>query len=848
MNLSSVKSLCFGVSLALSSLSPVLALDGSDTPIPNQLAGQVKLTASDGTRDDYFGAAVAADLSTVLVGVPYDSTGFDLEPGAVYAYLRASNGAWSEQAKLLSSDGQPFDAFGYAIDVQGDVAVVGAPFADGSTGAVYVFQRSGGTWSQVAKLLASDGTANDNFGAAVAISGGSIAIGAYGDNTNRGSIYVFTGGGSSWTQQQRLAASDAASGDNLGISVDLDGDTLIAGANLDDLLVNNDSRGSAYVFLRTGSSWAQQSKLTLNAATNSDQFGSSVSLRGDTALVGAPFANPGGLDNAGVVAVFNRVSGAWLQHQQITAPTPVAGASFGVMVSMRAGQALVGAQSEAVGGLASRGAAYELRLQNGSWSAIQQLVADDGAEADIFGSAVALSEEFAVVGAQFADVGANPDQGAAYAFVNLATQTVIGAVSPSPSVVGQSYVVPVTVSSAEQTPGGSVQISDGAGASCTATLSNGAGSCSLTSTTVGEKTLTALYAGAAGLASSNDTAVHRVNANLQLAPSSLPPAQQGVAYSTSFSVSGSGYSLPVSYALVGGTLPQGIILSATGLLSGTPSVSGDYPITVRVTDSSSVAVGGPFSNQRSYVLVVEPVFTSTLTLQQDNTVIDRGSSQTFAAVLDVVEAGGPTPEGSFNVVATQAASSLNCSAAVNAEGTQSCSILFPLNQPAGDWTITASFVSDNADLGGSSDSASHRVQRPVDVAASLSVDRPLYLAGQVLTYTLQVSNAGPDEAQDVDVETLLGIGTAGLSWTCSGSACANASGSGDLNELLDLPAGSAVSFTLQATVAAPAVDAIPFSVSATLSSAGIDRELDLANNAAAVTSQHRRLFGDGFED
>jgi uncharacterized repeat protein (TIGR01451 family) len=459
-----------------------------------------------------------------------------------------------------------------------------------------------------------------------------------------------------------------------------------------------------------------------------------------------------------------------------------------------------------------------------------------------------MSDEYAVVGALTADVGGNYDQGAAYVFVNLATQTVIGAVSPSPSVVGQSYVVPVTVSSAEQTPGGSVQISDGAGASCTATLSNGAGSCSLTSTTVGEKTLTALYAGAAGLASSSDTAVHRVNANLQLAPSSLPPAQQGVAYSTSFSVSGSGYSLPVSYALVGGTLPQGIILSATGLLSGTPSVSGDYPITVRVTDSSSVAVGGPFSNQRSYVLVVEPVFTSTLTLQQDNTVIDRGSSQTFAAVLDVVEAGGPTPAGSFNVVATQAASSLNCSAAVSAEGAQSCSILFPLNQPAGDWQISASFVSDNADLGGSSDSASHRVQRPVDVAVSLSVDRPLYLAGQVLTYTLQVSNAGPDEAQDVEVETLLGIGTAGLSWTCSGSACANASGSGNLNELLDLPAGSAVSFTLQATVAAPAVDAIPFSVSATLSSAGIDRELDLANNAAAVTSQHRRLFGDGFED
>ncbi|OPZ11885.1 MAG: putative Ig domain protein [Alphaproteobacteria bacterium ADurb.BinA280] len=848
MKLPMKNSLCLGAFLLLSSTQTLLALEGSDTPTPNQLAGQVKLAAGDGTRDDYFGAAVAADLSTVLVGVPYDVTGFDLEPGAVYAYVRDSNGAWSEQAKLLSSDGQPFDAFGYAIDVQGDVAVIGTPFADASRGATYVFARSGSAWSQVAKLLASDGTNNDYFGSAVAISGNTIAIGAYGDNTNRGSVYVFTGSGATWTQQQRLSASDASSGDNLGISVDIDADSIIAGANLDDLVVNNDSRGSAYVFVRAGSSWSQQSKLTLSSAANGDQFGSSVSLRGDTALVGAPFANPSGLDNAGVVAVFNRISGAWLQHQQMTAPTPTLGASFGVMVSMRSGHALVGAQSEAVAGMSSRGAAYELVLQNGAWAVANQLLATDGVEADFFGSAVALSEEFAVVGAQFADVGSNPDQGAAYAFVNLATQTVIGAVSPSPSVVGQSYLVPVSVSSAGLIPGGTVQVSDGAGANCSITLSAGTGSCSLISTTVGEKTLTARYGGAAGFAISSDTAVQRVNADLQLAPSSLPAAQQGMAYSASFSVSGSGYSLPVSYTLAAGSLPQGITLSATGLLSGTPSVAGDYPISVRVTDSSAVGVGGPFSSQRNYVLVVEPVFTTSLTLQQDNTVIDRGSTQTFAALLDVVEAGGPTPTGTYTVVATHAASSVNCSVAVNAEGEQACSILFPTSQPAGLWSISASFVSNDADLGGSSDSASHRVQRPVDVAVTVSVDRSLYLAGQVLTYTLQISNVGSDEAQDVDVDSLIGAGSNGLDWTCAGNACAAVSGTGNLNEQLDLPVGSSAVYTLHATISAPAVDSIQFSASAAVSLAGLDRELNEANNAAAVTSQHRRLFGNGFED
>ena len=201
-------------------------------------------------------------------------------------------------AKLLASDGAANDNFGITVSLSGDTALVGAwdgGFNGSGFGDAYVFTRSGGSWSQQAKLTASDAAAYDEFGGAVFLSGDTALVGAYKDDdngTDSGSVYVFVRSGSSWSQQAKLSASDGAASDNFGTSVSLSGDTAIVGANQDD--DDGLNSGSAYVFTRSGSSWSQQAKLTASDGAFSDLFGVSVSVSSDTALVGSYYDDDGG--------------------------------------------------------------------------------------------------------------------------------------------------------------------------------------------------------------------------------------------------------------------------------------------------------------------------------------------------------------------------------------------------------------------------------------------------------------------------------------------------------------------------------------------------------------------------
>jgi hypothetical protein len=167
--------------------------------------------------------------------------------------------------------------------------------------------RSGTTWTQQQKLTASDGAATDNFGSSVALSGDTALVGASGDdvggNANQGSAYVFVRTGTTWTQQQQLTASDGTTGDNFCISVALEGDTAVIGAGADDINGNAD-QGSAYVFVRTGTIWAQQQKLFAADGAANDFFGYSVALNGGTALVGAYLDDIGGNVDQGSAYIF----------------------------------------------------------------------------------------------------------------------------------------------------------------------------------------------------------------------------------------------------------------------------------------------------------------------------------------------------------------------------------------------------------------------------------------------------------------------------------------------------------------------------------------------------------------
>jgi hypothetical protein len=303
---------------------------------------------------------------------------------------------WSQQQKLTASDAAPNDDFGLAVAVSGDTAVVGAIGDDDAgrdSGAAYVFVRSGTRWSQQQKLTASEAASNDLFGISVAVSGDTAVVGAYADDDaggDSGAAYVFVRSGTRWRQQQKLTASDAASSDLFGNSVAVSGDTAVVGARGDDDAGGVNS-GAAYVFVRSGTRWSQQQKLTASDAAPNDDFGLAVALSGDTAVVGAE-------NNSAYV--FVRSGTRWSEQQKLTASDAAAGAGgfFGNSVAVSGDTAVVGAYADVDAG-GDSGAAYVFVRSGTRWSEQQKLTASDAAAGIRFGNSVAVSGDTAVVGA-----------------------------------------------------------------------------------------------------------------------------------------------------------------------------------------------------------------------------------------------------------------------------------------------------------------------------------------------------------------------------------------------------------------------------------------------------------------
>jgi hypothetical protein len=379
---------------------------------------EAKLTAVDGAATDNFGFSVALAGDTALVGASNDDTAGGANAGSAYVFVRSGT-AWSQQAKLTAADGAAYDYLGFFVALAGDTALVGAMGDDSAAGAAYVFVRNGTAWSQQAKLTASDGAPNDYFGYSVAIAGETALVGAYFDVTatgaNTGSAYVFVRSGTAWSQQAKLTAADGAIADNFGKSVALAGDTALVGAPGDDTAGGADA-GSAYVFVRSGTAWSQQAKLTAADGAASDQLGGSVALTSDTALVGAERADTAGGANAGSAYVFVRSGTAWSQQAKLTAADGAASDRFGNSVALAGDTALVGAYQDDTAGGADAGSAYVFVRNGTAWSQQAKLTAADGAPGDLFGQSVALSGDTALVGAYLDDTAAGTDAGSAYVF------------------------------------------------------------------------------------------------------------------------------------------------------------------------------------------------------------------------------------------------------------------------------------------------------------------------------------------------------------------------------------------------------------------------------------------------
>ena len=364
------------------------------------LACQQKLTASDKADGDHFGYSVAVGGGTALVGARYDDD-LGSSSGSAYVFVR-SGAAWTEQQKLTASDGMYHDQFGHSVSVDGNTAVVGADQDDdmgSDSGSTYVFVRSGTTWTEQQKLTASDGAEDDRFGDTVALDGDTVVVGARLTDElgpDSGSAYVFVRSGTTWTQQQKLTASDGASDDRFGYSVAVDADTAVVGAPLTDDLGSNS--GSAYVFLRSGTTWTQQQKLTASDGAESDRFGYSVSLDGDTVAVGATLTGDFGSTGTGAVYVFVRSGTTWAEQQKLTASDGVQADGFGDSVALAGDTAVVGASADDdLGG--SSGSVYVFVRRGTSWRERYKLTASDGGELDEFGLSVSLDGNTALVGA-----------------------------------------------------------------------------------------------------------------------------------------------------------------------------------------------------------------------------------------------------------------------------------------------------------------------------------------------------------------------------------------------------------------------------------------------------------------
>ena len=375
---------------------------------------QDKLVAGDGADGDRFGVAVAVEGDTALVGALLANVDGNAAQGAVYVFVRSGD-AWIVDTKLTADDGQAFDRFGASVAMDGDTALVGAWGAAGSRGAAWVFTRAGGVWAQQGRLAADDGAVMDFFGESVALDGDTALIGAWGcdigGHNEQGAAYVFTRSDGVWTEVHKFVADDGEANDSFGQSVALSGDAALIPSRFAKV-GDNFLQGAVYASTRADGDWSALTKLAAADGAPLDRFGFSIAADGNSAVIGAL----GGNEDRGAAYVFTRSEQGWIEQAKLGASDGVEFDDFGQRVGIDGNRVIVGADFAAVDGRALQGAAYVFTRSGDTWSEESKLVAEDGAENDSFGIAVAIDGGNALVGSWLADVDGIADHGAAYLF------------------------------------------------------------------------------------------------------------------------------------------------------------------------------------------------------------------------------------------------------------------------------------------------------------------------------------------------------------------------------------------------------------------------------------------------
>jgi len=384
--------------LLLISASPLAC---SQTPL------QDELLAPNGAPNDYFGQSVSLYGSLALIGAFQDDIGGNANQGTAYVF-DCSSSPCIQRAQLNASDGNAGDLFGSSVSLWGTMALVGAYPADvgGNTdqGAAYLFDCSSFPCTQISKLTASDGAASDYFGYSVSLSGSFALIGAYGSNSDRGAAYLFDCSTSSCTEVAKLNVSDGAPLDFFGTSVSLSGSLALVGASSDDV-GENINEGSAYLFDCSSLPCTEVTNLTASDGAPGILFGNSVSLSGSLALVGAYYLN----SLQGAAYLFDCSSLSCTEVAKLSASDGASGDWFGYSVSLSGTMALVGAVGDEVGGNAFQGSAYLFDCSSLSCIEVDKFVGRNQSYQD-FGMSVSVFSSSVLIGA----VRVDSFQGAAY--------------------------------------------------------------------------------------------------------------------------------------------------------------------------------------------------------------------------------------------------------------------------------------------------------------------------------------------------------------------------------------------------------------------------------------------------
>ena len=664
------------------------------------IAQQAYLKAGNTGAGDYFGVSVAVSGDTVVVGAHCEdssTTGVNTTPnesatdsGAAYVFVRSGT-TWAQQAYLKASNTGVRDYFGLSVGISGDTVVVGAYGEDSSTagvnstpnelaatsGAAYVFVRSGTTWTQQAYLKADNTGAADQFGLAVAVAGDTVVCGANVEASNTmgvntlpnesasgsGAAYVFTRSGTEWTQQAYLKASNTGANDSFGTTVAVSGDTVVVSACNEDSSTtgvdstSNDSAtdaGAAYVFTRSGTTWAQQAYLKASNTGAGDWFGLPVGVSGDTVVVGACLedSSTSGINStpndsatdAGAAYVFTRSGSVWTQQAYLKASNTGAGDGFGNAVAVSGGTVAVGAYLEdssatGVGGnqadnsATNSGATYVFTRSGTTWTQQAYLKASNTGTGDYFGYWVALSGDTVAVSAFFEDssttgVNSTPneaaaDSGAAYVFTGLAPSTVPIVAAPTSTQVttttatlggnvthdGGATITARGVVFAETATNNHPQLGDTGVSNVAGTGTTGDFTVAISSLSPGTAYSFAAYAtNSVGTGYSVTGSFTTLTAPTITTASPLPAGMVGVAYNLPLAATGG--ALPYAWSVVVGSPPSGLDLTPAGALIGTPDAAGTANFTVQVAGSDNAASTREFSLTVAPARVA-PLFTST---------------------------------------------------------------------------------------------------------------------------------------------------------------------------------------------------------------------------------------------